>query len=688
MLSLTSPYPFFADVDGDPLDGGYIYIGEVSQDPETAPVAVYWDEAGTIPAAQPLRTLAGHIARNGSPARVYVEGDDFSMTCKRANGVTIFYEPSVAAVEDLRAQLADDSDAGKGAGLIGFDPTQNLNYAAGTLGFALDKLSVDVTAFAAVGSNIRDGATDATPAIQAAVAFISLFSGSLVQDAYVTLRFPRGDYLIADADGVEVAHTAAAVNICFESDDGANILGTGSNFAFKFTGGGAKNKFKKLYFKGFGAAILWETQNRNECLLSIEDCKSWQNDVFVDTGSYAQSRSSMVEMTRVQTDTTRVVIKHYTDHLTFKDCWFYAKEASYDALFYLSGDGQVKFDSCFFIPNTVPLAIPANGRWIDFVSDPANCTPADRSLKSLKIESCRASIESARPLVWVYDTCPALPSGNNQVSSIIVEDSYCGGTGGNPLITYKQGYPGSVVLRNTRVLSSPQLIKIDAGNTAPPVPSIVGTICAHVIQIDEATRLSQSNSFNASSLVDPALEPFVYDTTSQTSKFKRSIQKNIDYRLRAVAAPGAGANKVKVSLPVFFDSNPTVANRDILSFLLVTVSDADGAATANPHYRAQATALITIVGGTSGSALKRLVTTVLQDAQGGAAFAGWSAAPTVFWGSGDTGSADVAYNSTGGPEDHITAVWSSVNPALSWAYIVPLSGLRENQQDKMQLGVW
>jgi len=165
MLSLTTPYPFFSDIDGDPLDGGFIFVGEVNQNPETAPVQVFWDEALTQPAAQPLRTLNGHIARNGTPARVYVTGDDFSMTVKRANGVVIFYERSVAAASTLRDDLADKTDTAKGAGMLGFNAT--LNYPAATVGAHLrEKCSVTDSPWLAD----KTGVDDATAAFNAALA--------------------------------------------------------------------------------------------------------------------------------------------------------------------------------------------------------------------------------------------------------------------------------------------------------------------------------------------------------------------------------------------------------------------------------------------------------------------------------------------------------------------------------------
>lgn len=501
---------------------------------------------------------------------------------------------------------------------------------------------------------------------------------------FFTVKLPRADYLILDAAGVPINWNANVLQICFESETGARIIGNGSNKAFDFINGGYRNLFKKITFANFAKVVDYRTNNRNECFLKFEECNSSGNDIFIDTENYSESRSTMIKLSDCLVTGTRVAVRHFTDQLSIENTWIYAKDASYDALLYLSGDGMVSVKDSFMIPNAKQIPNPQNARWIDFVSDSANGTPGDRSIKTLKISNVRMSLESARPFIWTFDNNTSKPNGNNQISSITIEDSYLGGTGGNSVITYKTGYPGSVNLRNVKGLSCPQIVSVDSANTTYPVPSNLSNLTYHAIMIDEATRLAQSNSYNANSLIDPKLEPFCYDTTSQTSKYKRSIPKNIDYRLKTSAA---GSGRVKVTIPVFFDSVSEVPSRDILSFLVVTVSDANGPAFSNPGYRSQEVTLVSIIGGNSGSAVKRIVATSLQAANGGIGF-GYSMGVSVFWGTGDTGSADIAVNSTSGTEDNITIAWNSASSTYAWAYIVPLAGLRENQQDKMQNGVW
>jgi hypothetical protein len=78
------PYPSYFDVDGSPLENGYLYFGAANQNPETNPITVYWDSAYLVPAAQPIRTSGGFAVRNGSPANVYVT-TDYSLTVRDKN---------------------------------------------------------------------------------------------------------------------------------------------------------------------------------------------------------------------------------------------------------------------------------------------------------------------------------------------------------------------------------------------------------------------------------------------------------------------------------------------------------------------------------------------------------------------------------------------------------------------------
>lgn len=233
MLSLASPYPFFTDKAGDPLDGGYIYVGEVNQNPETAPVSVFWDEALTQPAAQPLRTLAGYIVRNGTPARVYVDGDDFSMTAKDKRKVVLFYEQSVAAVSSLRDSITNPSDPAKGPGFIPFSPT--LNYVVGTLGYAMQSRGLTVRDFFEAGD--ADWAPASRRALDNAAAGSGVSIGGQVfyppglYDIPTTVIIPRSNApMKIYGHGAVIRGAGAGVGTIFETGQGTVSTGGVSNF--------------------------------------------------------------------------------------------------------------------------------------------------------------------------------------------------------------------------------------------------------------------------------------------------------------------------------------------------------------------------------------------------------------------------------------------------------------------------
>lgn len=82
-------YPVFHDLSGKPLDAGFVYIGVSGSNAEASPLPVFWDEDQTIPIAQPIRTINGYPARNGSQGAIYVAGD-YSITVRDKQGRLVY----------------------------------------------------------------------------------------------------------------------------------------------------------------------------------------------------------------------------------------------------------------------------------------------------------------------------------------------------------------------------------------------------------------------------------------------------------------------------------------------------------------------------------------------------------------------------------------------------------------------
>jgi len=87
--SVEPPFAAFADLDGQALEDGYINVGVANLNPITNPIAAFFDDALTIPAVQPIRTLGGYPVYQGTPARFYV-ASDYSIQVKDKNGNVVY----------------------------------------------------------------------------------------------------------------------------------------------------------------------------------------------------------------------------------------------------------------------------------------------------------------------------------------------------------------------------------------------------------------------------------------------------------------------------------------------------------------------------------------------------------------------------------------------------------------------
>lgn len=114
MTTILAPYATITDIDGSPLDAGFVYFGEFGKNPEQFPIETFWDDTFTTPAAQPIRTRNGYIARNGSPAKLFVKQANHSVLIKNQKGsliVNALHNKSISSAEIARpkGELIEDS---------------------------------------------------------------------------------------------------------------------------------------------------------------------------------------------------------------------------------------------------------------------------------------------------------------------------------------------------------------------------------------------------------------------------------------------------------------------------------------------------------------------------------------------------------------------------------------------------
>ena len=204
-LSIQVPFPVFQGRDGQPLENGYVWIGEPNLNPQTNPVVAYYDSALTIPAAQPLRTLNGYISRAGTPAQIYVDAANYSILVQDSKGSMVYNFP-------------DGTGISPDACGVTYDPpfTDSVPYPV------CEKLAqtVSLIDFGAVG----DGVTDDTAAIQAAIdtgaTHISGFNPASTP-YLITNTLTLGSGQILDFGGSSIVAGAGAIGAL--ASDGTHI---------------------------------------------------------------------------------------------------------------------------------------------------------------------------------------------------------------------------------------------------------------------------------------------------------------------------------------------------------------------------------------------------------------------------------------------------------------------------------
>lgn len=211
VLAVENPLTQYPDLDGSPLDGGYVYYGVSGQNAETHPITVYWDAAGTQPAAQPIRTTRGFPMRFGVPARIY-SSVDYSITIRDKRGRLVLSAPSSATFANFVSLQADIDafSAPGGSSLIGF-----IGAGAGAISrFVQDKLreTVSILDYGAP----PDGTTPNDAALSAALTYAATCKGRVKLPAqaspYVfssSKTIPAGVSVIGDGQGTQVKFTGS-----------------------------------------------------------------------------------------------------------------------------------------------------------------------------------------------------------------------------------------------------------------------------------------------------------------------------------------------------------------------------------------------------------------------------------------------------------------------------------------------
>lgn len=222
-FSISEPFPTFHGADGAPLQDGFIYIGTANQDPQTNPAQVYWDSALTIAASQPLRTINGYVSQYGTPARVYVNADDFSIRVCDKNNIPVYAAASSVSSIPF-SEITGQIDASR----VNYNQGNALAITRTVLAKLQDTVSVFDFMTAAQIADVQAGTLtyDVTTNIQNAI--------NAASDVY----FPPGAYRIGSGGGLLLNYTVGKVlrgagrgkTILYNMGTSAAIASTGNGF--------------------------------------------------------------------------------------------------------------------------------------------------------------------------------------------------------------------------------------------------------------------------------------------------------------------------------------------------------------------------------------------------------------------------------------------------------------------------
>jgi len=184
MTAISTAYPIFNDIDGQPLEAGYVWIGLPNLDPVTNQKQVYWDQALTQPATQPIRTRGGYPLNGVAIGQLYTT-PNYSIRVTNRNGSVLYNDPLVSSE------------------------------------------MISVTDFGAVG----DGVANDTAAIQAAVNYAQTFAQG------AKILFPSGKYLLnttvtVTGSGVSLEGSGQGNTWIINGTANAAAIQFGSNAAF------------------------------------------------------------------------------------------------------------------------------------------------------------------------------------------------------------------------------------------------------------------------------------------------------------------------------------------------------------------------------------------------------------------------------------------------------------------------
>lgn len=442
MTQVACPFQQFFDLDGGPLNNGYIYIGTAGANPVTSTIILYWDEDATLPAAQPLRTLNGYIVRSGTPARVYTNEDNYSILVRNSKQETVYSVleafPTlgkdgyiVNTVAELRA-LPLALATGDVVTVLGYHVAGDLGggqfiYNSASAATEDNGAVIDPTILA--GRFLRivpdrlipqlwgakgDGSYDDAAAIQECVDYTysnrsyinNGFTGS-ASTGYV--HFPAGSYRTTATVNVNVYTTLSGERATFKPDAGVSV------FTFQAS---YQNRIDNLVFIGGAWGLVFETGNVDTSTTTIENCEFQdQTSGHIQTSALSASTLFRVKHCKFYNNSSNssfigIDLKGGSLHLTA--CW-----ATSAQTFIRNGDGVTGQGGTVILDNLFGVPRYAGNGGCTWVNNTCN----------VEMRSCRFGGESDGAIIICNPPVTA-------TSTYVIIDRSAVFPGAQPIVTF------------------------------------------------------------------------------------------------------------------------------------------------------------------------------------------------------------------------------------------------------------
>ncbi len=651
---LGNPKPQYEDLLGVPYVGMrlFFYVAGTSTKQDTKT-----DSGGLTTNTNPVVIGADGFPENN----VMIYGDD-SLVYKVVAAPPGTDDPPTSPLwtidnilpTSLITDLADTSDVAKGDALIGIKRTDTAAEAH-TLHFFNETRKILIGVDFGASLSRTNGTDDWTTVIQAANDAASALVDTSNEDTNifyatnVVVEFPQGLFEIS-----------AQINW----SKGVNPVGSGMGGtviraatvdtykAFDWPSSGFRDYISGFTFIGFTTAIEYDTNNTDTSVLNIEKCITLNNTTFLDTVSYALSRSTKVSITDCISHKTDRFVTCYTDFLSINECW--VTHSGYDGSAMLI-NSKCTINGGIFVPSNTGSS--TNRRWIDFYAQDGS--------RNLNILGARFGAEAgSMTIVWCYaNGLTAAAGGDARRVGITFRDcelSTAGGGAGLESTIRLYAKPNFIRIQNCGGgFGSGKMIEVDSSI------SFTRDEVFPQIYIDETSR---EMGRSATEPVESQLQHLMREKQVAGDQFNKSFRSTIEGR---IAAATVDASNVSADIEVYFDSARASYAADDFAFMVTCLGIPDASAV---NYSTIVVAIVSVTGGWTGSAqVRRLQFTVQHNGQGSNPFASGTIA-SVQW---QNGSADIGQSSATGDEDTITITWTSVRASDSYMTITPLYGIKD-----------